>query len=306
MDIASDMLLFVHAVDHGSFSATARALALTPSAVSKRIGRLEDRLGVRLLNRSTRRTTLTEAGEALYRRCARIAAEISEAEALAASMGEQVRGTLTVASTVAFGKAQLMPLIPEFLARHPELKLSLELTDRAVDLAQDQLDVAIRFTEQVSDAAVVARKLASNRRVICAAPSYLERHGTPARPDDLLRHNCLRLSTVPLWNDWELGEGKAKRVYRVKGSLEVNSADAVYHAALAGLGIARLSSYLVGPDIRAGRLVRLLPAYCQEDSSILAIYLDRRNLPAKVRAFIDFLAERLGPVPPWEREANAA
>jgi len=306
MDIASDMLLFVHAVDHGSFSATARALALTPSAVSKRIGRLEDRLGVRLLNRSTRRTTLTEAGEALYRRCARIATEITEAEALAASMGEQVRGTLTVAATVAFGKAQLMPLIPEFLAQHPELKLSLELTDRAVDLAQDQLDVAIRFTEQVSDTAVVARKLASNRRVICAAPAYLERHGAPERPEELLRHNCLRLSTVPIWNDWELGEGKAKRVYRVKGSLEVNSADAVYHAALAGLGIARLSSYLVGPDIRAGRLVRLLPAYCQEDSSILAIYLARRNLPAKVRAFIDFLAERLGPIPPWEREAGAA
>jgi DNA-binding transcriptional LysR family regulator len=153
---------------------------------------------------------------------------------------------------------------------------------------------------------VVARKLASNRRVICAAPAYLALSGTPARPDDLLRHNCLRLSTVPLWNDWELGEGKERRVYRVRGNLECNSADAVYHAALAGLGIARLSSYLVGPDLRAGRLVRLLPAYTQEDSNILAIYQARRNLPAKVRAFIDFLAARLGPVPPWDRGEAAA
>jgi len=306
MDTAGDMLLFVHAVDHGSFSATARALDLTPSAVSKRIGRLEDRLGVRLLNRSTRRTTLTEAGRAFYQRCTRIAAEISEAEALASSMGDRVRGTLAVAATVAFGKAQLLPLIPEFLSRNPELKLALELTDGAVDLTADQFDVAIRFTEQLGDTSVVARKLSVNRRVICAAPGYLAANGTPERPEDLLRHNCLRLSTVPLWNDWELGEGENTRVYSVRGNFEANSADAVYHAVLAGLGIARLSSYLVGADIRAGRLVRLLPAYCQEDSDILAIYLAKRNLPAKVRAFIDFLAERLGPVPPWEREADAA
>lgn len=304
MDSASLMTLFVRAVDHGSFSAAARALGLSPSAVSRQVRRLEDGLGVRLINRSTRSITLTEEGHAFYERCARIVADIDEAQALVMSMGEHVQGRLRVTATVAFAKAHLLPLIPEFLRRYPELKLVLELTDRPVDLVAEGVDVAIRFTEQIADTSVVARKLANNKRVICASPAYLELNGVPERPADLLRHNCLRLSTVTSWNDWEFDEPDGKRILRVTGNFEANSADAIYHAVLAGVGIARLSTYLVAEDLLAGRLARVLPEYTYEKADILAIYPDRRNLSPKVRAFVDYLAGCLGPVPPWERQVE--
>lgn len=302
MDIASQILLFVRAVDHGGFSAAARSLELTPSAVSKQIRRLEDRVGVRLLNRSTRRVTFTAEGRAFYERAARIATDIAELEDFATSMGEQVRGTLRVTATVAFAKARLLPLFPDFLENHPGLDLVLEVTDRGVDLVEERVDVAIRFTEQISDTSLVARKLASNRRVICASPAYLEANGVPETPDDLLRLNCLRLSTVSSWNDWEFETRTGTETMHVRGNFQANSADAIYHAVLAGLGIARLSTYLVGDDLRAGRLVSILPEHKHENSDILAVYPDRRNLSPKVRAFIDFLVDRFGPVPPWERD----
>ena len=300
MDIASQMLLFVRTVDHGGFSAAARSLELTPSAVSKQIRRLEDRLGVRLLNRSTRRVAFTAEGRAFYERAARIATEIAALEAFATAMGEQVRGTLRVTATVAFAKARLLPLFPEFLRAHPDLDLELEVTDRSVDLIEEKIDVAIRFTEQISDTSLIARKIASNRRVICASPAYLDAHGVPAQPEDLLRYNCLRLSTVSSWNDWEFQSASGKKTLQVKGDFQANSADAIYHAVLAGLGIARLSTYLVGEDLRAGRLINILPEHRHETSDIFAVYPERRNLAPKVRAFIDFVVDRFGPVPPWE------
>ena len=305
MEIANLMILFVETVDHGNFSAAARSLSLSPSAVSRQIRRLEDRLGVRLLNRSTRSITLTDEGRALYERCAPIAAEIAQAEEMVTSMGGEVQGVLRVTATVAFAKAHLLPLFPEFLRRHPKLNLALELTDRPVDLVEEGIDVAIRFTEQIADLSVVARKLVNNKRVVCAAPAYLETHGTPQTPEDLLRHNCLRLSTVSQFNDWEFDGPEGKRVLRVTGNFQANSADAVYHALLAGVGVARLSTYLVGEDIRAGRLIRLLPDYTYEKADLLAIYPDRRNLSPKVRAFVDFLTERFAPVPPWEQMSEA-
>ena len=302
MEIASQMLLFAHVVEHGSFSASARAFEHTPSSVSKQIGQLEDRLGVRLLNRTTRGIALTEDGKAFYVRCAEIARAVAEAESMVVSLGDHPQGTLRVAATVAFAKAILLPLLPAFLAKNDDLKLVLDVTDRPVDLAEGEADVAIRFTEQITDPSVVARKLATNRRVICAAPSYLKKYGMPERPEDLLQHNCLRLSTVSSWNDWEFPGPHGPGVLHVTGNFEANSADAVYHAVRAGLGIARLSTYLVNEDIRAGRLERILPEYIQQDSDILAIYASRRNLPPKVRVFVDFLAERLGPMPPWEQD----
>lgn len=305
MEIANLMILFVQTVEHGNFSAAARSMSLSPSAVSRQIRRLEDRLGVRLLNRSTRSITLTDEGRVFYERCAPIAVEIAQAEEMVTSMGEQVQGMLRVAASVGFSKAHLLPLFPDFLRRHPKLNLVLELTDRPVDLVEEGIDVAIRFTEQIADLSVVARKLAKNRRVVCAAPAYLDAHGMPQTPEELLLHNCLRLSTVSRFNDWEFDGPEGKRVLRVTGNFQANSADAVYHALLAGVGLARLSTYLVGEDIRSGRLVRVLPEYTYEKADLLAVYPDRRNLSPKVRAFIDFLAERFGPVPPWE-QANEA
>lgn len=301
MEIASQMILFANVVDHGGFSATARSLGLSPSAVSKQIGQLEDRIGVRLLNRSTRGLKLTEEGRLFYERSAAIADEVREAEALVMSMGERPQGTLQVAATVAFGKAQLLPLLPAFLAEHPDLRVKLELTDRTIDLSESEFDLAIRFTEQIEHMSVVTRKLASNKRLVCAAPAYIDAHGMPETLDDLEHHNCLRMSTVEHWNDWTFGRGADREVFHATGNFEANSADAVYHAALAGLGVARLSTYLVGPDIRAGRLVHLLPDHCDEEAEILAVYSDRRNLSPKIRSFIDFLVARFTPVPPWER-----
>lgn len=300
MDISNLMILFVRTVEQGSFSAAARALSLSPSAVSRQIAALEDHLGVRLLNRSSRRVTLTEEGRTFHERCLRIVAEIDEAQAQMAHMAQHVQGTLRVTATVAFAKAHLLPLFPEFLKLYPELALHLELTDRLVDLAEEGVDVAIRFTEQVDDESLVARRLVHNRRVVVAAPSYLALHGTPRVPEDLLSHNCLRMYAVSSFNDWEFANEDGTRTLEVQGNFEANSADAVYHAALAGLGVARLSLYLVRADLEAGRLVRLLPAYTHEKADILAVYPHRRNLSPKVRAFVDFLVEHLSDAPEWE------
>ena len=303
VDISTQMILFANVVDHGSFSATARALGLTPSAVSKQIGHLEDRLGIRLLNRSTRSVTPTEEGSSLYVRCAEIAAEVSEAEEMALSLGNHPQGTLRIAATAAFGRVQVLPLLPAFLERYSDLHVMLDLTDEPIDLSEPDYDMAIRFTEQIEDTSLVTRKLAHNTRLVCAAPAYLEAHGTPSSLQDLEHHNCLRISTVENWNDWRLDQGSGEVVFHPTGNFEASSADAIYHATLAGLGVSRLSTYLIGPDIRAGRLVHLLPGHCEDQADIFAVYSERRNLSPKVRVFIDYLTEHFRPVPPWERPA---
>lgn len=301
MELSGQMVLFAKVVECESFSAAARALGHSPSAVSRQIGHLEDRLGVRLLNRSKHGLSLTEEGRIFHQRCVEVASRVAEAECFATQMTDHPKGVLRVVSTVAFAKAQLMSLIPDFLAQYPEVQLSLELTDRKVDLAAEAIDVAIRFSEQICDPAVIARRLASNRRVICAAPCYLERHGTPRTPRDLANHNCLRLTTVDRFNDWHLEDPEGSGPIHLSGDFEANSADAIYHATLAGVGISRLSTYLVCNDLQNGRLVRLLPDRPLDGSDLYVVYSDKRNLPPKVRAFIDFLVDRLGPIPPWER-----
>lgn len=312
MDIASQMIMFAKVVENGGFSATARELGLTPSAVSRQIGQLEDRLAARLLNRSTRKISLTEVGHAFYARCTEIARGVDEAETMVMSLTDHPQGTLKVAATVAFAKAQLLPRLPAFLERNPDLKLSLIVTDRVVDLVEEQIDVAVRFTEQVDDSTVISRKLATNRRVYVASPAYVARRGRPETPADLAHHNCLRISTVEAWNNWTFGgsdgegsDGKAPGPVAIKGNFEANSADAIYHAALAGIGIARLSTYLVNDALAEGRLVRVLEDHDDATSDILAIYSNRRNLSPGVRGFIDHFADAFGPVPPWERKETA-
>lgn len=306
MDISNLMMLFVRIVEQGSFSAAARSLDLSPSAVSRQISGLEDHLGVRLLNRSSRSLTLTEEGDAFHQRCLAIARQIDDAQAMVTHMADRVQGTLRVSATDAFAKAHLLPLFPDFLGRYPDLQLHLDLTDDPVDLAAKGVDVAIRFSEQVEDGSLVARRLARNRRVIVATPAYLARHGVPASPDDLLTHNCLRLYPVSRWNDWEFESNGVTHSVTVKGNFEASSADAVYHAALAGVGIARLSLYVVAEDLRAGRLVHLLPEFSHETADLLAVFPTRRNLSPKVRVFVDYLVEQFGDVPPWEREPASA
>ena len=303
MDISQQMILFAQVVDNGGFSAAARDLGLTPSAVSRQIGLLEDRLGTRLLNRSTRRVTLTQVGRAFYARCARVSQDVSDAESMVRSLVDHPQGTLKVVATVAFAKAQLLPLLPDFLNHNPDLRVSLEVTDRMIDLVEEEVDVAIRFTEQVDDPTLVVRRLATNRRVYCASPAYIREHGAPQSPEDLANHNCLRLSTVAAWNDWKFNGQSGRRVLHVRGNFEANSADTVYYAVRAGLGIARLSTYLVNDDLKSGRLVRVLTDHADDESDILAVYSNRRNLSPNVRAFIDYFADAFGPVAPWESAA---
>ncbi len=303
MDKTSEMAIFAKVVQTGGFSAAGRELGITPSAISKQIGRLEDRLGARLLQRTTRRLSLTEEGRTFYQRCTRILASIEEAEAEITALHSRPRGLLRVNGSVAFTKHQVVPLMPEFLARYPDMHINIELMDRSVDLVSEGFDLAIRLAEP-ADSSLIVRHLATDRRVIVAAPSYLARHGTPSGPDDLLNHNCLRISTRSRFNDWEFDEKSGKRVLHVQGNFQVNDGDSLHQAVLAGIGIGRLATYLVGPDIREGRLVPLLTDYVHERASIYVVYPHRRHLSPKVRAFVDFLVEKFVPNPPWETHAS--
>ncbi len=294
-----EMEVFARAVRAGSFSAAARELRLTPSAVSKKVSRLEDRLGARLLNRTTRRLGLTEVGEAYYARCQRILGDIEEAERAVTQLDSAPRGTLRVSASIAFGQRQIVPLVPEFLRRFSDLRVELTMTDHIIDLVEEGVDIAIRVSGP-PDSALVARKLAPERRIICAAPAYLERHGTPQTPADLTHHNCLSYSTLAT-NEWQFAGANGAFSVDARGTFEANGGEAMREMALAGVGLVRLATFLIGPDIRAGRLMPLLTEYERpEDHAVYAVYPHRRHLSPKVRAFVDFLVEKMTPVPPWE------
>ena len=300
MTLVDQLLLFIRIVDTGNFSSTARELEISTSAVSRQFRHLEDRLGLRLLNRTTRKIVLTDEGSRIYEATRKVAKELNELEPMALVLGKKIGGILRVSCTVAFGKAHILPLVPDFLLQYPDLQLELELTDRPVDLVAERQDIAIRFTEQVAGNSLIVRKLARNKRIICASPDYLARKGTPRHPSELSAHNCLRSSTVAGWNGWEFEIDGTRTIQNVDGNFKANSADAVYHAALAGLGIARLSQYLIASDLRTGNLVPVLSGHAHETSDLLAIYPDRRNLAPKVRAFLEYLLDYLSPSPPWE------
>ena len=300
MSLVNHILLFTRIVNKGSFSAAARELGISTSAVSRQFRDLEDKVGLRLLNRTTRKIFLTDDGKRIYDSAIKVAAELDELESLALSLGVRIGGILRVSCTVAFGKAHIVPLVPGFLSLYPDLQLDLDLTDRPIDLVSERQDIAIRFSEQVGNNSMIVRKLAKNQRVICASPDYLKQRGTPQHPDDLTHHNCLRSSTVADWNGWEFEIDGVRKIQNVTGNFKANSADAVYRAALSGLGIARLSEYLIASDLRSGKLIRILKNHAHETSDLLAIYADRRNLAPKVRVFLDYLVDYLSPRPPWE------
>jgi DNA-binding transcriptional LysR family regulator len=298
MDRQGAMAVFLAVVEEGDFSAAARRLRMTPSAVSKIIGRLEARLGVRLLQRSTRSISLTSEGSAYAESARRILGDIEDAE-FAIQPGAEPRGRLRVSLPSAFGHRLIVPMLPAFIERFPAIDLELDFSDAIVDLMNGDADVAIRVAAQ-SDSTLVTRRLASNRRVICAAPGYLERHGVPKMPDELQRHVCLAITAHGRLNVWEFQDGNGRHAIRVRGSVEANSTEALRHLALAGIGIVRLSEILVGGDIRAGLLVPLLTdCNYAEAEPITVVYPHRRFLPPRVRVFVDFLAEQFARRP-WE------
>ena len=286
-----DMDLFVRAVATGSLSAAGRELGLSPAVASKRLARLEGRLGTRLLQRSSRRLSLTDNGALYLERCQAILAEVAEAEDLLGGDDAQVRGTLRVSATSGLGRRWVGPVVAEFAARHPEVAVQLSLTDRVVDLVESGVDCAVRVGPRADDR-LIARKLADNRRVVCATPAYLQAYGVPATPAELARHACLVLAAGnALHADWRFRppHGAATHV-RVRGRLASDNGQQVHDWMLAGHGLARRSFWDVADDLASGRLVEVLRDWSDEDAPISLIYASRRHLPRRTRLFIDALA----------------
>ena len=280
----------VRVAERGGFTAAADAVGLTPSAVAKLITRLEQRLGVRLLNRTTRRVTLTDEGERYVGQARRILADIEACEAELTAQSRAPRGLIRIACGTAVGIDVLLQVLPEFQTRYPDIELDFIMSDRRADLIDEQIDVALRLGS-LADSSMVSRRLCVFNRVICAAPSYIDRAGPIVTPDDLLAHECLYLTVVPGHNQWPFRDGTGTRIVEVHGRIQFNVASAVFAAVLAGFGICRLSDILTGPEIRAGRLVPLLlDQHLPQSIDLTALVPNGRQHTPKVRAFLDFLA----------------
>lgn len=300
MDISAQMLIFATVVEQGSISAAARTIGQTPSAVSKQIGLLEDQVHYRLLNRTRTGVTPTQEGQEFYEKCKAMAEKFKEAEALILNLDGVPRGMLKIASSVAFGKSQLIPVLPKFLEENPDVQVSLELTDRVVDLQSEGFDATICFAEQREIPDVMVRNIVQSRRVLCAAPAYLERWGHPKTFDELKTHNCLRIAGKSKRNSWADPDPFTTQGFEAKGRFEGNSTDVVYRAALAGMGIARLPCYLTNQKFQTGELVHVLPEYAPPSTDIAIMFADKRNLSPKTRAFIDFLVRQFRDVPEFQ------
>ncbi|MFG1401521.1 LysR family transcriptional regulator [Xanthobacter sediminis] len=290
----TEMEVFTRVVERGGFSAAARASGLTPSAVSKLVARLERRLGVRLLVRTTRRLQLTPEGAAFYERAARILDEIAAAEQEAAA-GAAPRGRLRVNSSVHFAMAHLLPLVPRFLATHPQMSIEVTVTDRVVDLLEERADVAIRVGP-MRDSRLVARKIAKSGAMVVASPAYLARAGVPQAPEELARHNMLGFTFTRIVAGWPFRDGAGGIVsVPPRGNAQVSDGEAMHALALAGLGLARLAEFQVRADVAAGRLVPVLEHLNPGDAiDVHAVYVGGAGpLSARIRAFVDFLAEEV-------------
>ena len=289
----AEMDVFVRAVELGGFSAAARALAMTPSAVSKLVGRLEARLGVRLFNRSTRQLQLTAEGSAFYERGVRVLADLAEAERGAAA-NDAPRGRLSVNANVPFGEAALLPLVPAFLQRHPEITLDIVLTDEVIDLIEHRTDVAVR-AGPLRSSSLVARRLGATRKAILGAPDYLAKRGVPRTVAELARHNCLGFNRTRTLNGWPLVEGGKPVTIPAAGNTQVSDGASLQRLAVAGVGLARLALFHCRGDLAAGRLVPVLEKFNPGDlEEIHAVFLGHGGyLPARVRAFLDFLVENV-------------
>jgi DNA-binding transcriptional LysR family regulator len=307
-DRTAELNALVMTIEHGGFSSAARHLGVTASAISKTVTRLESRLGVRLLNRTTRRLTPTPEGEAFFARGRRILAELDEAEQDVARFRGKPRGLLRMHSLVAFGLHQLPPVLPEFLRRYPEIELDLTVSDQLIDLVEEGADMVVRSGVQ-PDSSLVARKICDVERMICAAPSYLRQHGMPRTPDDLLQHTCLNIGGYPLLRRWPFDDPAAPggvRIIEPRGNAVANNAESVLQMALTGIGIVRLVDMLVGEHVRAGRLVPILAeVHHVEPVPLVAMYPHARLRSPKVAAMVDFLLEHFAHAP-WRQPASTA
>jgi DNA-binding transcriptional LysR family regulator len=295
MDTHSAMQTYAKVVELGSFAAAAEKLGEARSVVTRQIAFLERKYGVRLLNRTTRKLSLTDAGQAFYDRIRPILAEVHELELALQTEDRHPTGRLRVSAPVSFGILHLGPAIAEYLQAFPEVFIDLDLNDRVVDLIEEGYDVAIRIGA-LQDSTLVARALAPQELIACAAPSYLDRHGAPKRPEDLKAHRCLQYAYMSSGNEWRFQKDGKIHAVRVAASLRANNGDVLRTAALAGHGIILQPGFLIGADIDAGRLVPLLTDYQHPPINMYAVYPHRRYLSAKVRTFVDFLEDRFSPL----------
>lgn len=294
----NEIALFLHVAKLGSLTAAARALALPKSTVSRKLSQLEERLGARLVQRTPRHLSLTERGKIFFDHCSGVLDMLANAEAAVTDSERAPRGQLRVSAGTDFGVAVVGPLIQEFLAAHPQVSIDLYLSDRTVDLVAEGFDVAIRIGV-VRGAALVTRLLGKTSGVLCASPSYLARSGAPGSPDELELHGCIVYNAPPHGSEWELrGADDSRVTVPVKTRLAVNSLAMVRDAAIAGLGIARLPTFMCSEPLSVGRLVRVLPQHAAVERPVYAVCVGKKYMPAKVRAFLDFLASRMPGVLP--------
>jgi DNA-binding transcriptional LysR family regulator len=290
--------VFVAVVENGGFTAAARTLGISKSAVSKRINQLEAHLGVRLLHRTTRKLSLTEAGERYFEHAIQALAAANQAEDAVAELQGEPQGQLRICSPMSFGRLHVAPLIPKLFKRYPKLQIDLVMDDRKVDLVAGGFDVAIR-AGNLPDSTLIARKLAPVRQVLCASPDYLDRYDRPGTPAELSGHNCVLYSYSTDADKWTLiGEGGPETV-TVSGSYKVNNSEALLEALREGVGIGRLPTFVAGPDLKAGRLVKLFESYRIPEFTLYAVFPEREYLPAKLRVFLDFAIEYFGGDEPY-------
>jgi DNA-binding transcriptional LysR family regulator len=295
MDRFTSMAVFVSAVDKGSLSAAARAFRISPAMAGKHLRALEDRVGQALLRRTTRRQSLTSAGELYYERCTRILADVDDADRCATPVNAEPRGSLRITAPSSFGVKLLTPAVAELITRYPRLDIELLLSDRLVNLVEEGFDAAVRIGPLASSQ-LIARRLADSRLVLAATPAYLATHGTPRRPDDLLQHRCLTDIHGALSNAWPLVHAAtgATQSIRPRWALKINHGTALSVAAACGAGIVLQPEYVVSDDLRTGTLVRVLPRWCPRALPVHIVFPAQRSPTAKLRAWIDFVVAKLG------------
>ncbi|ABC23057.1 LysR family transcriptional regulator [Rhodospirillum rubrum] len=304
MDILSGMRLLSRVVEAGSFSEAGRLLGMAPSSVSRQVSALEDTLGTQLLNRTTRRLSLTEAGGLFHDRALRILADVEDATRVVSSLESAPRGTLKLNVPVGFGNYHVAPALPLFLARYPDLTVDLTLSDHFIDLIEEGVDVAVRIGA-LRDSSLVARRLADNRRMVYGSPDYLRRMGTPETPHDLTAHRCIAYRYRPGPQGWLFERDGIRLDITVTGPLTANNSESLHKMILGGSGLAMLPTWMAYSDVKSGLLVPLLGDWTMSptslESAIHVVYPESRHLSAKVRAFIDFMADHIGKPPYWER-----
>jgi DNA-binding transcriptional LysR family regulator len=298
MDKFLEFKTFLEVSQEGSFSRAADALGLTPSAVSKQIRALEDRLGARLLNRTTRRVSLTDAGQAFRERIEAVVAEVDEAEQAVAQLQAEPRGVLRVGAPMDFGRAHLANAIAHFATAHPSLEVEVEFADRFVDVVEEGFDVVVRIAE-LADSSLVSRRLAPCRRLLCASPGYIAAHGRPERPEDLLAHRRVGYA-YEVERSWRFETPRGIKRIAVPVRHRTNNGALMRELLLAGEGLSLLPTFLVAEDVRSGRLEAILAGSLRADTQIHAVYPHRKHLSTKVRRFVDHLASCFGPLPYWD------